>query len=80
MEYAVGDKIRIKVKALTGEKRYKDGHQSFAEENNYIAIITDVYEKYGWYRFGEFIAWWTEKDIVEVIIEPINTRFEILDL
>lgn len=81
MKYELGDTVRIKVRKGTGSAYY-ESHLAFVEKNNYIATITQ--KRKGWFKLGDFNGWWTSDDIAEVItkpiIEPVTSRFEILDL
>ena len=83
MKYKVGDRVRIK----DNIERYNGDISSvefYLKKNNYILTIYAINEKKGYYIMQGWQGIWEESSIIglyeEIIYEPINNRFEILDL
>jgi hypothetical protein len=89
MKYEIGDKVEIEK-----DHEYNDEALSGLIENNYILTITSKHPdnqlmETGFYRVKEFdfMVWREEyikclykEPIIEQVLDPINSRFDILDL
>ncbi len=77
MKYKVGDKVKLKVLDSYCMEAVRD-----IKKINGIGTIREISENT--YYYMEEIGWnWTDKQVEEYkepVYEPINSRFEILDL
>lgn len=79
MRYEIGDKVR-----LVASEEIRQDIKEWMEGKNWIATIKKVEENYKYhpvkhYEIEEAPCFWEPKDI-EDYADPINSRFEILDL
>lgn len=78
-KYKVGD--RVKIKTIYGRK---EEVKSYLRKNNYILTIYGINAKRGSYEMDGWMGDWSEYMIEglyeEPIYDPIQSRFEILDL
>lgn len=78
-KYKIGDVVEFH-----RWESYSPEHTKFAEENNYKGIIEHITKSplgLCWhYKMVGFSGQWGETCIIKPIIDPIDTRFEILDL
>lgn len=87
MKYEVGDKVVMRVDPIDGSN-YNPRALDFLKENKYIFTITKIQEFSGYnsahMKETEEMGWNINTQVkelyVEPITDPINSRFEILDL
>jgi hypothetical protein len=75
MKYKVGDRIRVKKKY-----GYRDDIMETLIRTNYVLTINRIVESGSYYEMiEENLATWHEM-YIEDLYDPIENRFEILDL
>ena len=75
MKYKVGDKVKIKKELILDSEIEKQ-----LKYLNTDRMVTISSIGASWYEMKEIDAIWRDEHLVEIIFDPILTRWEILDL